>query len=97
MTKLPAKAYLTHALLWLGHGTLAWFMVLVVGVGLAAGIALALVAAPVLASLLHGVEPTDLTTTFIVGAILLTVTLFASWLPARRAARLDPVKALDYQ
>ena len=46
-------------------------MMFVVGIGIAAGIVLALLGAPVLASLLHGVEPTDLTTTFIVGAILL--------------------------
>ena len=71
-------------------------MMFVVGIGIASGIVLALLGAPVLASLLHGVEPTDLSTTFIVGVVLLAVTVLASWLPARRAARMDPVTALHY-
>jgi len=48
----------------------------------------------VLSSLLYGVSPTDPRGYASASALLLLVTLFACWVPARRAARLDPVDAL---
>ncbi|HEV3073837.1 MAG TPA: hypothetical protein VHB47_05400, partial [Thermoanaerobaculia bacterium] len=58
--------------------------------GLAAALALVRVAA----SLLFGVSATDLGS-FAGGALLLVaLAIVASWLPARRASRLDPVLAL---
>jgi putative ABC transport system permease protein len=64
----------------------------------AAGVVLGLVAAPaasrVLANLLFGLAPTDAVTFTIVVAVLAVVALLASALPARRAARVDPVIAL---
>jgi ABC-type lipoprotein release transport system permease subunit len=40
------------------------------------------------------VNPTDLITFVAVPIVLLVVTLFACWLPARRAAKVDPMVAL---
>ncbi|MGH7481878.1 MAG: ABC transporter permease [Longimicrobiales bacterium] len=63
-------------------------------VGLAVGLLGAYVLTRLLSSMLYGVEPTD-PLAYVAGAILLTaVALAASWLPARRAARVDPVEAL---
>jgi putative ABC transport system permease protein len=74
-------------------------MVLREGLGLAAaGIALGLVAAAALTRLietmLHGIDRHDPVTFAIVPVVLVTVALAASWLPARRATRVDPVVAL---
>ena len=62
--------------------------------GVLLGIIVALIATRVLRSLLYGVSPTDPFTFVGVSMILLLVALFASWLPARRAARVDPMEAL---
>jgi putative ABC transport system permease protein len=44
--------------------------------------------------LLYGITATDPLTLAVVSAVLLLVGAMATWLPARRAARLDPVSAL---
>jgi len=63
-------------------------------IGVATGMAGAFVLTRFLASLLYGVPPTDLLT-FICGSFVLIVTaLLASYLPARQAARVDPMAAL---
>ena len=46
------------------------------------------------ASFLYGIQPHDLLTFTVVPVILFLVTLLACWLPARRAASIDPVQAL---
>jgi putative ABC transport system permease protein len=66
----------------------------VVGVGLAIGVAGALALTRVLASLLYEVSPTDPLTFVGVALVLGAVALAASYLPARRAARVDPIVAL---
>jgi putative ABC transport system permease protein len=63
-------------------------------VGLALGVVGAVAAAKVVASLLHGVPPRDPATFIAVIGLLLTVAFAASWLPARRATRIDAVTAL---
>ncbi|MGA9981816.1 MAG: FtsX-like permease family protein, partial [Acidobacteriaceae bacterium] len=65
--------------------------------GLALGLAAAFPAARLMASLPIGVSPTDPTVFIAVAAVLAAVGLFACWLPARRASRLDPVKAIRYE
>ncbi len=67
------------------------------GVGLAAGAVAALGVGLALRSLLLGVRAYDLPTFAVVLVVLAGVALLASWLPARRAARVDPVVALKYE
>ncbi|HEX6201324.1 MAG TPA: FtsX-like permease family protein, partial [Thermoanaerobaculia bacterium] len=63
-------------------------------VGLAAGTAAALALSRTLSSLLFGVGPHDPATFAAVVALLVAASLAACYLPARRAARLDPTRAL---
>jgi len=65
-----------------------------VAAGIALGIAGSLALTRVMSSLLFGVGATDPFTFVSVPVVLLLVTLLASYLPAQRAARLDPLKAL---
>ncbi|HEX9886578.1 MAG TPA: ABC transporter permease [Longimicrobiales bacterium] len=65
-----------------------------VAMGLVAGVLLALATTRVLEGLLVGVEPTDPAAYGLAALTLATVAALASWLPARRASRIDPVEAL---
>ncbi len=62
--------------------------------GAVAGLAAALLLTRLMSSLLYGVGAADPATYLGVTALLLAIALTASWLPARRAARIDPMKAL---
>jgi putative ABC transport system permease protein len=64
-----------------------------VGVGLAGALYLARFMAP----LLYGVETRDPVTFAIVPVLLIAVTLAASWIPAARATRVDPIETLRHQ
>jgi predicted permease len=66
----------------------------ITALGAAVGLLLAAAATRLLSSLLYGVSATDPLTFTAVPALLLAVALVASWLPARRAARVDPMVAL---
>jgi putative ABC transport system permease protein len=68
------------------------FLLVVVGLGL--GVAAALVATRAMTGLLYGITPNDPATFVIVTALVVAAGLVASWLPARRAARLDPATTL---
>ena len=65
--------------------------------GLALGLAAAWPAARLMASLPIGVSPSDPVVFMIVASLLAIVGLLACWIPARRAAALDPVKAIRYE
>ena len=65
-----------------------------VGAGLMLGIALSMLAMRPIAGLLHGVPPTDTRTFGGVAILLGAVALLASYVPARRAAGVDPMEAL---
>src|SRR4029077_16883348 len=62
--------------------------------GVALGLAGALVATRVLASLVYGVSTTDPLTLAATAALLLGAAALASWVPAMRAARVDPAVSL---
>jgi putative ABC transport system permease protein len=68
----------------------AQFVVLGLGVGMAG----ALATSKYLSTLLYDTGPRDPITFLGVPLVLLVVALMAAWMPARRASRLDPVKAL---
>jgi ABC-type antimicrobial peptide transport system permease subunit len=63
-------------------------------IGVAAGVAGALAVGRLLTNLLYGLPASDPATYAAVCALFLLVAAAAAWLPARRAARLDPMKAL---
>jgi predicted permease len=66
----------------------------VVAPGIAFGILGALAATRLLGSWLYGVRSTDPWTFIAAAAVLGAVAMFASWFPARRAANVDPLRAL---
>ena len=68
--------------------------VTVSAVGLAIGLGLAISLRALATPLLYGVTPTDPLSLVAVCVVLLAVGFVATWIPARRAARLDPVTAL---
>jgi putative ABC transport system permease protein len=63
-------------------------------IGVAVGTAASLAAGRLLSTLLFGVRPTDFAILLSVAIVLLTVSVLASYLPARRAASIEPMQAL---
>jgi predicted permease len=66
-------------------------------IGVLAGVIGAFLLTRVMASVLYEVRPTDPVTFGTVIVVLLGTAFLASWLPARRALRIDPVQALRYE
>jgi putative ABC transport system permease protein len=71
--------------------------VILIIVGLIIGTAGALALTRVLRSILYGVTPTDPSTFVAVSILLMAVGLVACYIPARRAAKIDPLEALRYE
>jgi putative ABC transport system permease protein len=63
--------------------------------GVALGLAVALIAAPALGRLVYGLSPRDPLVLVSAATTLLIVVVIASYLPARRAAAIDPIRALQ--
>src|SRR5262245_13821346 len=70
---------------------------LLLAFGLVVGTALALLGAKVANSMLYGLRPRDPVTIIVAIAVLGAVGLLAGYLPARRAAKQDPMEALRYE
>ena len=65
--------------------------------GVALGAVGALALGHVVSSLIYGVKPTDPITFLVVAFLLTVIALFASIIPAYRAAKVDPMVALRYE
>jgi len=74
------------------RGTLGW-----VAGGLVAGIGAAAAVSRLVASQLYGIAPTDPVSFFAAGILLIASVALAAYLPASRAARVDPVTALRHE
>ena len=68
-----------------------------VAIGLVAGLAGAFWLTRYMSALLYGVKPSDPLTYVEVASVLLAVAFLATYIPARRAAQVDPVIALRYE
>jgi predicted permease len=79
-----------EATAWLVMRETAWLA----GVGLAIGVALSFGAARIEASMLFGVRPLDAISIVAALSILMAAVAAAAWVPARRAASVDPIQAL---
>ena len=65
--------------------------------GLLVGLLLSLVAARLIGSLLYGISPVDPVSIIVTVALLGAASMLASYIPARRAAYIDPMVALRYE
>ncbi|MDX2151671.1 MAG: ABC transporter permease [Bryobacteraceae bacterium] len=65
--------------------------------GVAGGTLLAFVLARLASDILYGVSAADAATYLAAGSFLILISILASWLPAARATRLDPIRALQHE
>ena len=79
-------------------GSVVWLiarnLLLIGAVSVAAGLAASIGFARVLSSQLYGITPTDVAAFLVAPTAVILVTVCAAWLPARRAAHVDPLVAL---
>jgi predicted permease len=66
-------------------------------IGVAIGLPVALALVRVILGIFYGIEPHDPLTVIGTVLVMLTVAALAAWIPARRAAKIDPMEALRYE
>jgi ABC-type antimicrobial peptide transport system permease subunit len=80
------------------EGAVTWLILrdvaFILTIGTALGVAVSLVAGRFIKSLLFGLEPTNPETLAMAAAVLCASAIFAAYLPARRASKMDPMTAL---
>ena len=81
-----------------GRGDVQWMVLReslwMVAAGLVVGIPAALVLTQLVREALYGIKPNDPLSFVAAGVLMVTVAAVAAWIPARRAARVDPMRAL---
>jgi len=80
-------------ILWLVLREAGW----VLGLGIVAGLGSVWALGRVVTSLLFGIAPTDLASIAVAVTVLASAATLAAWIPARRASRIDPIRALRYE
>jgi predicted permease len=66
-------------------------------IGIAVGLAVSLGATRLMSNLLYGVRPRDPVTLAVSSVVVILIALVASYIPARRATKVDPIEALRYE
>jgi putative ABC transport system permease protein len=66
-------------------------------IGVAIGLLGSFAATPLMAKFLYGVKAHDLLTLFLVSSLLITITFFASYIPARYVTKIDPIRTLRHE
>jgi ABC-type antimicrobial peptide transport system permease subunit len=67
------------------------------GIGLAIGLVVSIAVTRLMSALLFGVSPRDPATLLVVSILLVAVSLAASFLPAYRATKIDPILAIRHE
>ena len=70
---------------------------ILVAIGVVAGLGIALVSSDLVSTLLFGLPPRDIRSMLLAVAVMVMVSALAGYLPARRASRVDPMVALHYE
>jgi predicted permease len=71
--------------------------IILTAIGVAIGLPISLALGGLMRSFFYGIEPYDHVTVIGTVVIMATVAVLAAWIPARRAAKIDPMEALRYE